>query len=446
LLGRKLFGVTAGLVACASYAVMSVSSAVVGLAAHATHFVVLFAVPATLLLLKACETNRRSTLFFSGLLYGLAFLMKQQGVFFGVFGWAFLACQAAQSRPVIRSDFAKKTFTFGLGMILPFGLTCLFLALAGVFSEFWFWTFTYARSYVTSMPWPEGIQILRAYLSNTFDLSIGFWMMMAVGLPLALFSKSTRNRAVFLIILGFCSFLGTATGLYFRPHYFILMLPAFALMQGMAVVSLQQAVRFRVMENVLKSLPIIFFATVLAWTIYYQALYFFQMSPVRICQNLYIWNPFVESLAVAGYIREHSAKDARIAVMGSEPQIYFYAQRHSATGYIYTYALMESQPNALKMQHEMMREIEAAKPEYMVYVSYELSWSFKTNSDRTIIHWFDGYADRFYRQVGVVDLDSNGKVESFWDEALKNHPKSGGWDIAVYKRKSDFEIPSVKTN
>src|SRR5665213_2678019 len=68
LLGRKLFGDIGGLVTCASYAIVSVSPSVVGLAAHATHFVVLFAVPATRLLLEACENNRRGILFFSGLL------------------------------------------------------------------------------------------------------------------------------------------------------------------------------------------------------------------------------------------------------------------------------------------------------------------------------------------------------------------------------------------
>ena len=77
-------------------------------------------------------------------------------------------------------------------------------------------------------------------------------------------------------------------------------------------------------------------------------------------------NPFEESIAVAQYIRDHSAPDARIAVIGSEPEIYFYAHRHSATGYIYTYALMEPQPNARKMQRDMMREIETNQPEYLV--------------------------------------------------------------------------------
>jgi 4-amino-4-deoxy-L-arabinose transferase-like glycosyltransferase len=445
LLGRKLFGVTAGLVACASYAIMSASPSVAGLAAHATHFVVLFAVPATLLLVKASETNRCRTIFFSGLLYGLAFLMKQQGVFFGVFGGAFLVWQTGRERKLFSADFTKKIFTFGLGMILPFALTCLGLALAGAFSEFWFWTFTYARSYVTSTPLSEGIRLLHVCLHDAFDLSIGFWLIMAVGLPCAIFSKNIRNRAVFVMLLYFCSFLGAAVGLYFRAHYFILMLPAFALIQGMAIVSMQQALQFRILKNVLKSLPVIFFTAVLAWVVFYQSQIYFQMSPVQASQNLYNWNPFIESLAVAGYIREHTTKGARIAVLGSEPQIYFYAQRHSATGYIYTYALMEAQPNALKMQHEMIREIETVRPEYLVYVSYGFSWIFHPDSNRTIIRWFDDYAGRFYEQVGVVQMNSIGETEYLWDGAAKNQKPAGQY-ITVYKRKPDLKTHNSKSD
>ena len=45
-------------------------------------------------------------------------------------------------------------------------------------------------------------------------------------------------------------------------------------------------------------------------------------------------------------LREHSAPDARIAILGSEPEILFYARRHSATGYIYMYDLLEG-PNPM---------------------------------------------------------------------------------------------------
>ena len=59
---------------------------------------------------------------------------------------------------------------------------------------------------------------------------------------------------------------------------------------------------------------------------------------------------------------------------GSEPQIYFYSHRHSATGYIYTYPLMEPQKYARQMQSEMIHEIESAQPKYLISITMSLSW------------------------------------------------------------------------
>src|ERR1035438_7051648 len=54
LLGRRLLGEAAGVSAAVAFALLSLSPSVMGLAAHATHFVVLAALGGTLLLLRAC--------------------------------------------------------------------------------------------------------------------------------------------------------------------------------------------------------------------------------------------------------------------------------------------------------------------------------------------------------------------------------------------------------
>ena len=131
--------------------------------------------------------------------------------------------------------------------------------------------------------------------------------------------------------------------------------------------------------------------------------------------------------------------------MGSEPEIYFYAQRRSATGYIYTYALMEPQPNALKMQREMMREIEAVQPRISwSYVSYGFSWIFHPDSDHTILRWFDNYAGRFYERVGMVQLGADGKVQSVWGEAAEKMPTPASRYLAIYQRKTLPPVTAVK--
>jgi 4-amino-4-deoxy-L-arabinose transferase-like glycosyltransferase len=428
LLGRNLFGITAGLAACASYAIMSVSPAVLGMAAHATHFVVLFAVPATLLLWKA-RPHQRGILFFSGLLYGLAFLMKQQGIFFGIFGFLVLLWRE-RSETLSIADSAKRISLYILGAALPFAVVCIYLASAGVFSQFWFWTFSYARTYATSTPLGDGFGYLLDYIRNQFNFFAGFWVLAAAGLVVALRNAADQSRWAFAIGFLFFSFLGVLPGLYFREHYFVLLLPAFALTVGMAVAFLQSMAPRR-----MKAIPVILLAGVVAWDIYLQRPAFFQLSPQILGQVIYKYNPFIESVSVAEYIREHSSKDARVAVIGSEPEIYFYAGRHSATGYIYTYPLMEDQPYAATMQHRMIKEIELAKPEYLVIAVNRYSWLVTKSSNLEILDWTQKYADTNYDRVGIVDRRLGKPEIQLWDGDARNYHGKLEQYLGVYKHK-----------
>ena len=80
LIAKRLIDSTAGIAAAASYAVLSVSSAVLGLAAHASHFAMLPALLGALVLLKPVLTKKM--VFVSGTLFGVALLMKQPAIFF----------------------------------------------------------------------------------------------------------------------------------------------------------------------------------------------------------------------------------------------------------------------------------------------------------------------------------------------------------------------------
>jgi hypothetical protein len=87
------------------------------------------------------------------------------------------------------------------------------------------------------------------------------------------------------------------------------------------------------------------------------------------------------------YFRNHYfVMKPRIAALGSEPEIYFYPRRHSGTGYIYTYGLMEPQRYARRMQDEMIAEIEHTQPEYVVYVHSPTTWGREKGSRRPHIY------------------------------------------------------------
>jgi hypothetical protein len=159
-----------------------------------------------------------------------------------------------------------------------------------------------------------------------------------------------------------------------------------------------------------------------------------QMDAMSITRMRYGGNPFPEAIEVANYIREHTDPNDRIAVLGSEPEIYFYAGRKSATGYIYTYPLMEPQSFAHHMQQEMIAEIEQAKPKYIVTVSVPMSWLVRPDSDRTILEWSERYVGANYVLDGIADLLPVTTEYHWGAEALQYTPKTGSV-LMVFKRK-----------
>jgi hypothetical protein len=159
---------------------------------------------------------------------------------------------------------------------------------------------------------------------------------------------------------------------------------------------------------------------------------FFEVSPNQACGLIYPDNPFLESVRIGTYVREHTEPGDTIAVVGSEPEIYFYSHRHSATGYIYTYGLMEPQKYAQQMQQEMIREIEAARPKYLISVAMNYSWLRRPDSVGAIFNWANEYMAQNYTAAGFVNITPIKTDYFFGDvpqsvETLKNY-------ILIYRR------------
>jgi len=409
LLGRRLFGVLAGTVAAATYALLSNRTSMFALDGHATHFVALAAVAGTLLLLQALDTRRKSLLFASGLLYGLAFLMKQPGILFGVFGmsyWLWSERRASERRKLISGAAALSA-----GIALPLLCTCILLWHAGVFEGFWFWTYSYGREYGALTSFSAGWGLFRKivpWIVRPFVI----WGLAAFGLSAVLWSPAARKWRVFLVgFLGF-SFLAVCPGLYFRSHYFLVMLPAVALLAGVGI----EAAREKLVAHgkLAAALPSIFFALTFVTVIYGHRKFLFEMSPADVAERVHAGDGCAEAESVAGYIEQHTTRQDAIAVLGSEPEIYFYARRHSATGYIYMYGLMEQQKFAQRMQAEMIGQIEAARPRFLVYTDDELSWGWSTpgaEKDR-LFDWMRRYLDASYGLAATIPI--NGVAQHRW--------------------------------
>ncbi|WP_232367106.1 hypothetical protein [Desulfocicer vacuolatum] len=159
------------------------------------------------------------------------------------------------------------------------------------------------------------------------------------------------------------------------------------------------------------------------------------MTPVQACRSMYSINPFPESLKIAQYIKDHTRENDKIAVIGSEPQIYFYSNRPASTGFVYMYPLMENHEFALHMQKQMIHEIESNPPEYIVYLRHQLSWLIRPDSHDLIFKWFETYRNENYNLEGLVDIGENQTTYS-WQPHIKWPPSSPYW-AAILKRKTN---------
>ena len=118
-IGRRLFGLPAGVVAAGTYAVLSLSPAVLGLAAHASQFAMLPVLAGTLLLvLDRSDQRGFGREFASGALFGIGVLMKQPAASFIFFGAASILCNGIRRRATFRT-IALRISIFSAGAITP---------------------------------------------------------------------------------------------------------------------------------------------------------------------------------------------------------------------------------------------------------------------------------------------------------------------------------------
>lgn len=434
LLAKHLTDSFDGVFAAAAFAVLSLAQSVRGIFANAEHFVILFAVAGILLLIYAIDRNNLALLLAASISLGIGFLMKQHGIAFIVFAGLYLLFSQLRRKPFELNPFLLKAALFIIGVTLPFGVTCLILWRAGVFEKFWFWTFVYAREYISVMPILHGLKSLKLRITYIAGSAVLIWILAGFGLVTLLREKKIHGRSPFIVSFLLFSFLSICPGFYFRRHYFVLLLPAIALLSGAGLFGIRQILRGRKATIKKDLIAALLGFAILFYTLYQQKNFLLAKDPAVVSRMTYGLNPFPESLKIAEYIKANSSSDDTIAILGSEPQIFFYANRRSATSYVYMYPLMEPHPYALQMQEEMIQQIEAAKPKFLIYVNVFTSLGVWPTSKKLIFDWTQQYSQQYYRLVGVVALVSEDRATYCWGQDAKScFPLSPFW-IAVLER------------
>jgi len=445
VLARRIYGDAAGVVAAGTYVLLSIVPDIFGLAAHATHFVMLLALAGVVLLQYPDDRTSAARIFSAGLLIGLAVLMKQTGAAFGLFaaGWILWCGLLGGQRRWRR--LAARLGWLALGGVLPFILMCFIIALAGDVHQFWLWTFQYAREHASVITFAQGIKTLVSVVVPLFKAAPGLWGLAVLGLILLFCEPSLQRGRAF--VAGFAIFSCVAVWPGWRGHYFIQLLPAAGLLAAAAFHGASGILARRTFALPLATLPSLVFAVAAVSVLIQGSDIFFLLSPAQASRVIYGTNPFPESVEIGRYLASHSAPGARIVVLGSEPQIYFYSRRRSATGYICTYPLMEPQSHAVEMQKEMIREIERADPDYVVFVHVKDSWLQYADSNPLIFDWFGKYQRERLQPAGLVEIAPDGPTEYRWFDRPETNLQTSvkSW-LAIFKRRADSERVPLKAN
>ena len=96
---------------------------------------------------------------------------------------------------------------------------------------------------------------------------------------------------------------------------------------------------------------------------------------------------------------------------------------------------MEPQSYARQMQEEMIRQIESARPKYVIFIAVPTSWARRPESESLILTWADQYLKTYYDVVGLVNILSSDRTDYYFDQLPEPMPPLVNY-IFICRRKS----------
>jgi hypothetical protein len=261
-----------------------------------------------------------------------------------------------------------------------------------------------------------------------------WWYLGLIGAVFLLVTRWAVDTRVALMGLLAAAAVSIGPGYFFRPHYFILAMPIIGLLAGVTFASADRIFARSMNAGAARILTLALVLAVAAVQVVQDRHFLFRMSSTELMRAVYETNPFLEAPEIGRYLRAHTQPSDRIAVLGSEPEMLFYADRPSATGYIYMYPLTERQPFADEMRQEFMQDLQRVKPRYIVFVDSATSWVATLQPDTRLVTWATTFTSTCYERAGVIDLDPGGASTILWDTAAVGYQPRFKAKVTVLQR------------
>lgn len=420
---REVLGRDRALACTGLYAIYAASGEVMGFAAHATQLTALPAFAGLWALWRGTFQRRRPELlwiFLAGLGTGLAIFIKQQAFFYAIFGILFLLWWSFGSE---RRLHLVRTIglgaTYGLGVILPVGLSAAWFASQGRFDDFWFWTVQISAG--------QAAQSFNGWFTFKYYFPMvtqHWWLLWLAGLAGFVYCIRQKNmpEEKMLAFLFPLSLLGTAIGGAFYPHYFVLALPWLA---ACAIIGLEALVRKYGTAGWVAT------ALVLLWPVLAHSGYWFREDYRTIIRRAYDNNPFTEMATIGAELKKRCAPADAIAVIGSEPEIFLYTDKPSALGHVFFQAVVQEHSRRAQFQAQV-RDAWKRRPRFVVLPGAQ----YEHIKDDPLTKEIVADLQKDYHTICVTDI-SERRSSILWDPPPeKAIPQSLFW-IMVLERNSE---------
>ncbi len=451
-IAKTRFKLEESIISASVYLLLSLTYEAQGWVSNSEHFVLmpaLIGIYALSLMEKVSFFKQNILLCLSGMALMSSFLTKQHAFGYLIFAtiWiGFTSLQGAKSENFQKIAFFKiliiRYFFFGMGCLLPAFALGAYLYTNNLFEPFYFLTFKYAAAYTSLISPPlKYISNFRPIFWNSFVHWIIFFAVIRILCLPKWSEKVAENESeslflrVYLLLFFVCSFACVCPGGYFRPHYFQLMFPASALViaLGLSRCTIFWAKTTRIFYlTPLKVQGLAILVFIMA-----QFGYLFRWTHDKIMLDMYDAAAFTQMQEVGTTLSKWAKPTDKIGMLGGEPQIFFYANRVSATGFLYHYPLIEHQKYADAMSKQFVHELEKTRPAIFIY-----SYLLKDKSHNPLTaHYLNNWKVQFcndYEIIGKVYKDLSqpySAAYSRWKHLNQDISRDSSVIMEIFNRK-----------
>jgi 4-amino-4-deoxy-L-arabinose transferase-like glycosyltransferase len=390
LLARRLFGSPAGLVAALAFTLMTFDQCGITHSASTEFFMLLWMVVALFFWYRGRQDHRAWPLVLAGVAAGVAYQTKQSGVLLLAFFALDGILSAVRYRPRLSGyRLSRQAALVVLGFAVGLGLTLACFAWQGALREYVECTWTRNWQYVgrRHRGWMHFITLGRQVLNEVPGPDRGFWIWGSAGLvglaisPLVhpFFRKSSRTQLTrsgsagetidgrdLWILQVLCTGFALLGGVPFIHYWEPLIVPLSLGNVAAARWLFRLAARSDFSLVVRGGLALVLVAPWFPPLLNGAALLNMPESQKMKRKELAV---LFGARQAAQYLAEHTSPDESILIIGSEPEIYYYANRRACTRLVFVYPMTGEYSYAAQLREEFEKDLIIQHPRYVLFVN-----------------------------------------------------------------------------